>query len=192
MILVEFCCCCFLTIHSQFADRDALQMRHVSKSREYDKTCQDAGEGVDDGYSQGVPVGREDTFISLSHCPVIIIITTDGSLLLQNVVVEGVVAGHGQEGAETNPNGVEDLSCSIHPHLQHRVMKTTDHCQYQSSIPSTNLPVSCSPVSDRTSLSVSSLSPPLRAACPIPARWRKLSHLMLQEAAHYWSAEQSG
>lgn len=41
------------------------------------------------------------------------------ALLLQNVVVEGVVAGHGHEGAETNPNGVKDLSCSVDPHLQH-------------------------------------------------------------------------
>lgn len=37
-------------------------MRHVSKGRENDKTCQDASDGVDDGYSQGVPVGIEDVF----------------------------------------------------------------------------------------------------------------------------------
>lgn len=39
-------------------------------------------------------------------------------LLLQDVVVEGVVAGHGHEGAKTNPDRVKDLSCSIHPNLQ--------------------------------------------------------------------------
>lgn len=39
--------------------------------------------------------------------------------LLQNIVVEGVVAGHSHQGAKTNPDGVEDLSCSIHPHLQY-------------------------------------------------------------------------
>ncbi len=48
----------------------------------------------------------------------------DFVLLLQNVVVEGVVTGHGHEGAEANPNGVEDLSCSIHPHLQPKKMFT--------------------------------------------------------------------
>ena len=50
----------FLTIHSQFGDRNALQMRHITKGRENDETCQDAGEGVDNGYTQCVPVGRED------------------------------------------------------------------------------------------------------------------------------------
>lgn len=48
-------------------------------------------------------------------------------LLLQNIVVEGVVAGHGQEGAKTDPDGVEDLSCGIHPHLQHRWMFILHH-----------------------------------------------------------------
>lgn len=46
----------FLTIHSQISDRNALQIRHVAKCREDDKTCQDAGQRVDDGYGQGVPV----------------------------------------------------------------------------------------------------------------------------------------
>lgn len=38
-------------------------------------------------------------------------------LLLENIVVEVVVTGHCHEGAKTDPNRVEDLSCSIHPYL---------------------------------------------------------------------------
>lgn len=49
-------------------------MRHVSKGRENDKTCQDASDGVDDGYSQGVPVGIEDVFF-ISMC---ISVTAEG------------------------------------------------------------------------------------------------------------------
>lgn len=47
--------------------------------------------------------------------------------LLQNVVVEVIVAGHRQEGAKANPDGVKDLSCSIHPHLKHRSPLITRH-----------------------------------------------------------------
>ena len=49
---------CPLTVHSQIADRNALKIRHVSKGGENDEACQDTGEGVDDAYSQGVPVGK--------------------------------------------------------------------------------------------------------------------------------------
>lgn len=50
----------FLTIHGQLTDRNALKMRHVSKGRENDKSCQDTGEGVDNRYGQCVPAHRED------------------------------------------------------------------------------------------------------------------------------------
>ena len=39
-------------------------------------------------------------------------------VLLQHVVVEGVVAGHGHERAEAYSDGVEDLRRSVHPHLE--------------------------------------------------------------------------
>lgn len=65
---------CLLTIHSQIADGNALQIRHVAKGRENYKTCQDTGEGVDDGYSQGVPVGGKK-MVLLTFCPDIITAT---------------------------------------------------------------------------------------------------------------------
>lgn len=57
---------CLLTIHSQIVDGNALQIRHVAKGRENYKTCQDTGEGVDDGYCQGVPVGGKKWYYLLS------------------------------------------------------------------------------------------------------------------------------
>lgn len=57
------------------------------------------------------------------------------ALLLQDIVVKGVVAGHGHQGAKTNANGVKDLSCCIHPHLQNKGMsKINIEWQHQSSI----------------------------------------------------------
>lgn len=38
--------------------------------------------------------------------------------LLNNVVVESVIAGHGHEETESYADGVEDLGCSVHPNLQ--------------------------------------------------------------------------
>lgn len=53
-------------------------MRHVSKGRENDETCQDTGEGVDDGYHQGVPVGRGGVhYILLSYCSELIVATAE-------------------------------------------------------------------------------------------------------------------
>lgn len=113
-----------LTIYSQLADRNALQVRHVSKTRENDKACQDTGDRVDDGYSQGVPVWwRRCGYVTFLmpghhywHCWGREKLS---GFLLENVVVEGVVAWHGHEGAKTNPDRVKNLSCSIHPNLQH-------------------------------------------------------------------------
>lgn len=51
--------------------------------------------------------------------------------LLQNVVVEVIVAGHCHERAKTNPNGVKDLSRSIHPHLKHRPLLISTNTDYQ-------------------------------------------------------------
>lgn len=110
-------------------------MRHVAQGGENDKTCQDAGQGVDDGYSQGVPEGK-DIFglVSFLQRALLSLIDRDCvgvvfGILLHNVVVEGVVAGHGHQGAKTNPDGVEYLNRSIHPHLKHRrsLPETTDH-----------------------------------------------------------------
>lgn len=84
--------------------------------------------------------GERMFFILLPYCPDFIFTHTEAvgwgwmrisRLLLQDVVVEGVVAGHGDEGAETNANGVKDLSCSIHPHLQHI---TISYCSTNSDI----------------------------------------------------------
>lgn len=52
----------FLTVYSQFVDRNALQVRHISKGRENDEPGQDAGDGIDDGYGESVPVRRGDAW----------------------------------------------------------------------------------------------------------------------------------
>lgn len=44
-------------------------------------------------------------------------ITQVGLLLLEDVVVEVVVAGHGHQRAEADPDGVKDLSRRINPYL---------------------------------------------------------------------------
>lgn len=140
----------FLTIHSQIVDSNALQMRHVSKGRENDKTCQDTGEGVDDGYCQGVPVGKEDGFFMwFSYCPEIIIVTAG----------VGKVSGRGfwlitserccwRSCSWTWPRGSRNQSrWSWRSELQHsptpatqrdvhpETLMTADHCQYQSPMP---------------------------------------------------------
>lgn len=46
-----------LTIYSQLTDRYVLEMWHVAECWEDDKTCQNTGQGVGDGDSQGVSVG---------------------------------------------------------------------------------------------------------------------------------------
>lgn len=38
-------------------------MRHVATARENDKTCQDPGQRVNNGYSKSVPVGKEELFL---------------------------------------------------------------------------------------------------------------------------------
>ena len=47
-----------LTVHSYVTNRNVLQKGHVAKCREDDKSSHDAGKGVDERYSQGIPVGR--------------------------------------------------------------------------------------------------------------------------------------